>query len=181
MGVHIHRHPGIGVPHQILQALEIHSRIRHVGAEGVTQYMGRDGRQWDLLRPSVLLHCPLHVVIQVKTNLRIAVFVQQKEPGIAINQHFLFGLLPTGEDVLQTLTHFVRHGNVPHTAFGFGFLHMVHPTLFLEELLLHKDPTVLKVQVTDSQAAELANPHPRSQQYIELIIVPAVVTSFSCP
>ena len=52
---------------------------------------------------------------------------------------------------------------------------MVHAARFLDELLLHPDLPAIKVKIADGQAAELADPHPGSQQYIKLIIVTAVV------
>lgn len=35
----------IAVSHDILQRLRVKSGLLHIGAEGVTQHMGRDGRE----------------------------------------------------------------------------------------------------------------------------------------
>ena len=45
VSVDIQRYLRIRVTHQVLQILDVHSGVRHIGAEGMPQHMGRDGGQ----------------------------------------------------------------------------------------------------------------------------------------
>ena len=66
MGIDIPCHICIRVSHQILQVLDCHSGIGHIGAKGVPQNMGRDGwKRIVRMELSVLLHSPLHMMLNV--------------------------------------------------------------------------------------------------------------------
>ena len=41
MGIGVQRRVGVAVAHQVLQAFEIHLRVGEIGAERMTQHMGR--------------------------------------------------------------------------------------------------------------------------------------------
>ena len=69
---------------------------------------------------SMILHGPLHMVVQVQTYLGITVFPRRKRA--TVRHHFRFRHLPVFEDVLQALIHLVRHGGVPDSALGLGSL-----------------------------------------------------------
>lgn len=45
MGIDVHGDTRIRVTHEILQAFDVHSCVRHVGAEGVAEHMRRNVRQ----------------------------------------------------------------------------------------------------------------------------------------
>lgn len=51
-----------------------------VRAEGMSEYMRGDVRQWAIrMKLLVLLHSPTYLVLDVKCDIRIAVLVQYKE------------------------------------------------------------------------------------------------------
>ena len=64
------------MPHQVLQVLHIHTGICHVRAERVAEYMRRDMRKLNVrMKLSELLHCPPHLILDVKRHLRIPLLV----------------------------------------------------------------------------------------------------------
>ena len=55
MGICIQCDSDIGMPHEVLQRLNIDAPVRHVGAEGMAEGVGRDARQGSIgVQPMVL-------------------------------------------------------------------------------------------------------------------------------
>lgn len=81
VGVDIQRDACIGVSPHILQRLDIHSRICHVGAEGMPEHMRRDVRQRCIrVQLAILFHRPAHLVLDVQCHLRVIVLSSNRNP-----------------------------------------------------------------------------------------------------
>lgn len=175
MGVNIQRDPHIGVAHHILQILDIHTRIGHVSAKGMAEHMGRNVRQRLVrMQLAILLHGPAHLILDVQRHFGLVVLVQQQKSGVSVYDHLCFECLATSQDIFKALVHRIRHGNKPATRFGFCFLHIVFAAPLPDELVIHPDTPVLKIQITFGQAAELAHSHPGFQQDYKLVVILAV-------
>ena len=85
MGVDIQGNADIGVPHQILQALNINPGLLHVGAEGVAENMGRHRRHVIAMNLPILLLHLTHVVFQVHCHFRLLVLVQKQKAAASVN------------------------------------------------------------------------------------------------
>lgn len=93
MGVNIQSNAGIGMPHQILQAFQIHACICHVCTKCVSEYMRCDTWKRNDIFFIVLLTQSLHHLLNVHGNLWITIFVQQYKSCVAVNHHLFFLLL----------------------------------------------------------------------------------------
>lgn len=175
VGVDVQGHRHIRVAHQVLQTLQIHPGVGHVGAEGVAKYVGADLGQGDHMGVVVLFPDPADHVLDVQGYLGTAVLIQQQEARVAVHHPFLPGPGAVGKDVQETSHHVVIHGNEAAAGFGLGFLHIPLAAAVPDQLMIHPDPAVLEVQVADGQAAELADPHTGAQQHDDLIQVLAAV------
>ena len=76
VGVNIQSDAGIGMPHQILQAFQIHACICHVCTKCVSEYMRCDAWKRNDIFFIVLLTQPLHYFLDVHGYLWIAILVQ---------------------------------------------------------------------------------------------------------
>ena len=76
MGVNIQSDAGIGMPHQILQAFQIHACVCHVCTKCVSEYMKCDAWKRNDIFFIVLLAQPLHYFLDVYGYLGIAILVQ---------------------------------------------------------------------------------------------------------
>ena len=175
MGVDVQCDRHIGVPHQILKTLQIHSGIGHVGAEGVAKYVRGDPGKGNHMNLVVLLPDPLHHMLDMEGNLGITVLIQQDKAGVAVDHRLLLGFRPVGEDVVQAPVDLVAHGQKAAAALGLGFLHIALAASGPHQLMIHPDAPLLKVQVCHGQSAELADPHACSQKHHDLIQVLAVM------
>ena len=172
MSIDVHGNSCIGVTHQVLQAFQVHASIGHIGAEGMPEHMGCDLRQ-RLIRMQlpILFQCPLEVMLNVHRHLGVTVLVQQQEPGIAINNPFLGNRLPSCNDVFQCFVGIVCHGDESAAAFGFRLLYIVSTIRLADKLVIHPDPTFLKIQLLLGQPAQFVDTHTRFQQHNKLVIV----------
>ena len=146
MGVDIHGHAGIGVAHEILKALQIHAGVSHVRAEGMPQDVGRDLRQRIVgVEPTVLLCCPLHVMLHVQGDIGFIILVQKQESFIAVDDPFSLGVCSAFENILQTFEDAVRHGDEATTTFGLGLLHVVLAATFPNQLMVDFNFAVFEI------------------------------------
>jgi len=152
--------------------LSAFSGICHVGTEGMPEHVGCDLRQ-GLIRMelAVLFQRPLEVMFNVHRHLGIIVLVQQKRTGIAVDDPFLRGLLSVCNDAFQRFVHIVRHGNESAAAFGFRLFYIVGTIRLADKLVIHPDPTFLKIQLLLGQPAQFVDTHTRFQQHNKLVIV----------
>lgn len=66
MGVGVQRHADIAVTHDILQRLRAHSRLCHIGTEGMPAHMGRDLRQLYPVDLIILGYNMLHILFPMQ-------------------------------------------------------------------------------------------------------------------
>lgn len=122
VGVDIQSDAHIGMSHNILERLHIHSGIGHIRAEGMTKhmrgYMGQ-GMLWISLFIGRLLRNERYS--QYPCHSGSSVFANQKKPGISIHGSFDFDFSAVCKDILQALAYIVGHGNKPQSTLGFGF------------------------------------------------------------
>ena len=149
VGVDVEGHARVGVPHEVLQALEVDPAVGHLGTEGVAQDVGRDGGQLVLVGVVVSVYDPLHHMLQ----------------------HGHLGLFAALDGVLKGPIYLVRHGDVPLSAGRLGLFHIVLAVPGPGQLPLHLDPPGLKVQVRPGQSVEFTDPHSRPQQNDDLVVV----------
>ena len=71
---------------------------------------------------------------------------------------------------LQRLVDLLAHGDLPHTLFGLGFVHIVAELAVPQELMVHMDAAVFKIQVR-CQSAQLGNAEAGPQQNDDLITI----------
>ena len=110
----------------------------------------------------------------MQCHLGLVVLIQQQKSGVSVDDHLCFECLATSQDIFKALVRRIRHGNKTTATFGFCFLHIVLAAPLPDELVIHPDTTVLKIQIAFGQAAELAHPHPGFQQDYKLIVILAV-------
>ena len=71
---------------------------------------------------------------------------------------------------LQRLVDLLAHGDLPYTLFGLGFVHIVAELAVPQELMVHMDAAIFKIQVR-CQAAQLGNTETGPQQDDDLITI----------
>ena len=112
MGIDVHGNARIGMSHQILQALDVHTGMGHLGTKGTPEHMGCDFRQRLIrMQLAVLLQCPLKMMFNVHCHLGIAVLVQKQKSGISVDQPFLCRTLSFGKD--GSWTHALSMAHIP--------------------------------------------------------------------
>ena len=84
MSVNVQRDAHIGMPHDILQSLDVHTRVRHVRAAGMPEHMRRDVRQRLVRMQLLILLCPAHFILDVQSGLRTVVLVQHDEAVVTV-------------------------------------------------------------------------------------------------
>lgn len=76
---------------------------------------------------SVLLHSPLHMMLNVHGHAGLSVLVQKQKATIPIHIVFNVRLLSIRNNALQSIPNIVCHRQETASAFGFGFLYKEHP------------------------------------------------------
>ena len=71
---------------------------------------------------------------------------------------------------LQRLANLLAHGDLPRALFGLGLVHIVAELAVPQELVVHIDPAVLKIQL-HRQAAQLGDAETGPQQDDDLIAI----------
>ena len=90
--------------------------------------MGRDGwKRIVRMELSVLLHSPLHMMLNVHRHAGLSVLVQKQKAAIPIHTVFNVRFLPIRKDTLQSISDIVCHRQETASAFGFGFLYKERP------------------------------------------------------
>ena len=167
MGVIVQRHSDIGVAHDVLQRLGIHTGVCHTGTERVPEGVGGDVGQLLLVLLVVLLHKVFEHTVIIEAHFRHPVTSEKQEVGIAVHRDGGF-LPPVLHYPLQRPVDRLTHGDFPIAVFGLGRFDVVAVLLVPHELMVYTDQPVLKVKVR-GQPAELGNAKPGSQQDDKLI------------
>lgn len=84
MGVGIHRHTDVRVPHKVLKSLWIHSGSCHIAAVGMLADMRRDVRKLYAEDVVVSLDCVLETVFPVQGYKRQASVISEKESDVTM-------------------------------------------------------------------------------------------------
>lgn len=171
MSVIVQRHGDVGMSHDVLQVFGVHSSMGKPSAESVPHGMGRDVRQ-GLLRLVVLvilLDKPLEHALVTGRRFGKAALVEEQEVGVApdIDRSGLASVL---HSPLQRLVDLLAHGDLPRTLFGLGLVHIVAELTVPQELVVHMDAAVFKIQVR-CQSAQLGNAEAGPQQNDDLIAI----------
>ena len=119
--------------------------------------MGRDVRQ-GLIRLVVLVVLPdkpLEHALVAGRRFGKAALVEEQEVGVApdIDRSGLASVL---HSPLQRLVDLLAHGDLPRTLFGLWLVHIVAELAVPQELVVHMDAAVFKIQVR-CQSAQLGN------------------------
>ena len=111
MGISVQRYGYVTVSHDILQRLRTHSRLCHIGTEGMPAHMGRDLRQLYPVDLIILGYNMLHILFPMQCYHGHIVLVQEQKSGVTIHNWFHTGLFPAlDEELVQT--------NVAECSFG---------------------------------------------------------------
>ena len=87
----VKRDADIGMAHNHLQCLWIHSAFRHVGTEGMSTNMGRDLWELFFIDAVILLADMLKVFLPMQSNHRHPVLVQIEKAAFALNVRLYHG------------------------------------------------------------------------------------------
>ena len=171
MSVIVQRHGDIGMSHDVLQVLGVHPSVGEACAECIAHGMGRDVRQgffW-LVVLVVLPDKPLEHALVTGRRFGKAALVEEQEVGVApdIDRGGLASVL---HSPLQRLVDLLAHGDLPRTLFGLGLVHIVAELAVPQELVIHMDAAVFKIQVR-CQSAQLGNAEAGPQQNDDLITI----------
>lgn len=171
MSVIVQRHGDVGMSHDVLQVFGVHPSVGKASAECMAHGMGCDVRQC-LLRLVVLVVLPdkpLEHALVTGRRFGKAALVKEQEVGVApdIDRG---GFASAPHSPLQRLVDLLAHGDLPHTLFGLGFVHIVAELAVPQELMVHMDAAVFKIQVR-CQAAQLGNTETGPQQDDDLITI----------
>lgn len=113
MGVGIHRHTDVRVPHKVLKRLWIHSGSCHITAVGMPADMRRDVRKLYAEDVVVSLDCVLETVFPVQGYKRQAPVISEKESYVTINHDLLHPFRSVIDDRLEHIPHIIRHWELP--------------------------------------------------------------------
>ena len=103
MRVHIQCDADIGMPHQVLKTLDVNAGLLQIGAERVSEHMGRhmgDTRTIELFK--LLLHAP-HVILQVHGHLWPFILIEKDEAAAAVYDHLDLRMRPGLDRVKKRL------------------------------------------------------------------------------
>ncbi len=171
MSVIVQRHGNVGMSHDILQVFGVHPSVGKPSTESVPHGMGRDVRQ-GLLRFVVLVVLPdkpLEHALVTGRRFGKAALVEEQEVGVApdIDRGGLSSVL---HSPLQRLVDLLAHGDLSRTLFGLGLVHIVAELAVPQELVVHMDAAVFKIQV-HCQAAQFGNAEAGPQQNDDFITI----------
>ena len=164
----------IRMSHQVLKHLRVHPGLRHIGAVGVTAHMRRDLRKLHAINAIILLHRMLEVLLPVHRHHRLSILIEPKESGVPVNHGLHLQLRPSGKNALKCFIHIVLHRN--HSGTGIGLCRInVNQCPGLLKLMVNVDSSILHIQIMNCQSCKLRYTHPRLEQNVHPVIIPAVV------
>ena len=138
MGVIVQRHGDVGVAHDVLQRLGIHTGVCHTGTERVPEGVRGDVGQLLLVLLVVLLHkAPNHVVI-VHAHFRHPVPFEKQEVCVAVHRDGGF-LAPVLQYPLQRPVDRLTHRDFPVAALGLGRFNVVAVLAVPQKLVVYPD------------------------------------------
>ena len=157
--------------HDVLQVFGVHSSLGKPSAESVPHGMGRDVRQ-GLLRLVVLVVLPdkplEHALVTGRRFGKAALVEEQK---VGVTPDIDRGGLPSVlHSPFQRLIDLLAHGDLPHAVLGLGRVHIVAELTVPQELVVHMDAAVFKIQI-QRQAAQLGDAEAGPQQDDDLIAI----------
>ena len=142
------------MPHQVLERLGVHARLRHVAAVGMAADMGRDVRHLHPVDIVVPLDHVVEAVFPMHRHQRVAVLIREKEAAVPVNHPFNLWRLPVLDNPAETLRHVLRHGQLPCPRIRLGGFddqpHIGSPL----ELVVDVDDLVFQVDIPEGQPAE---------------------------
>lgn len=87
MSVSIHRHVNIGMPHQVLQRLWLHTSLRLITAISMSANVRRDFRHLHFKDAVVPIHRMLEPVLPMKRHFQHPTLIPKKESDITIHHN----------------------------------------------------------------------------------------------
>ena len=171
MSIIVQRHGDVGMSHDVLQVFGVHPSVGKASAEDMPHGMGCDVRQgllWFVVLV-VLPDKPLEHALVTGRRFGKAALVKEQEIGVApdIDRG---GLAPVLHSPLQRLVDLLAHGNLPRSLFGLGLVYIVAEFAVPQELVIHMDAAVFKIQFY-RQAAQFRDTEAGPQQNYDLIAI----------
>ena len=146
MGVIVQRHGDVGMAHDVLQSLGVHTGVCHTGTERVPEGVWGDIGQWLLVLLVILLQkVPYHIVI-VHTHFRRSIPFEEQKVCVPVyhDGSFLSAVL---HHSLQRLIDWFTHWDFPIAALGLRRFDVVAALRVPQKLVIHPDQTILEVKV----------------------------------
>lgn len=153
MGIVAERHLDVGVAHDVLQRLGVHALHRHVGAKGVAQRVCRHHlRQREPVALPVLAdHATEHAGVALR-DPRHPPRVEKEEVPLSFDDDGFPASAPC-QHPPERLEHLVAHVDDAVAALRLGLCDAVAATLGKEELVVHANAALHKVDVRPRETA----------------------------
>lgn len=142
------------MPHQVLERLGVHARLRHVATVGMAADVGRDVRHLHPVDIVVPLDHVVESVFPMHRHQRIAVLIREKESAVSVDHLFKSWLFPVLDNRPEALRHVLRHGQLPCPRIRLGGFddqpHIGSPL----ELVVDVDDLIFQIDILKGQPAE---------------------------
>ena len=173
IGVRIKRHGDlrIAVPHHILQGLGVKPGLLHIGAEGVAQYVRRNGRQRISVELSILPLHLTHIVLQMHGDLRLFIGIQKEESSASVNNHLHRWFRTCFYHTPESLICYIRQGNRADAAAGFRWANEIRLVARPAELPSYIQATLGEINIRQSDSVKLTDTQPGFQQDHNIVII----------
>ena len=123
----------------------------------------------------VAIHRMVESVLSVHRHFRHAILVQIQKPCVTANHLLYPRCFPVLQDRLKAAEYFLCHGELSCACICLGRLdHVLHFGGPLQ-LLVDVDDPLLHIEIVDGQSTELRDSHSCMEQYVECLVVSAVV------
>ena len=174
MCVGIHGHTDVRMSHKVLKSLWVHSGSCHITAVGMPADMRRDVRKLYAEDVVVSLNCVLETVFPVQGYKRQAPVISEKESDVAINHDLLHPFRSVIDDRLEHIPHIIRHRELPCSGIRLCSRDNVIALRSPLQLMINVNDSVLHVEVTLREPAELADSHACMEKDVEDLVVLAI-------
>ena len=91
------------MPHQVLERLGVHARLRHIAAVGMVADVGRDVGHLHPVDIVVPLDHVVEAVFPMHRHFRVAVLIREKESGISFHHPLVLRFFPVLDDRPETV------------------------------------------------------------------------------
>lgn len=171
MGVGIQRDSDVAVSHNVLQRLGIHAGFCHIGAEGVSAYMGCDFWHLHPVNAVILVANVLKILLPVQCHHGHPILVQIEETAFSADEGLFFLLLSVCNNGRKAIPHLRCHGHHSGAAAGLcGLNDILHIPCALQ-LVIDNNAVIFEVNVVNCQPNELRNAKSRLEENEDPLVV----------